>query len=106
MGVGKSVIAIRNQRFPIKFDGTLGYPGEGPRRAKDRRSAKSRLRAIPQKRKRTEFVLGRRTSVERRVARMGISLRDGVVSAKTRQLYATAFLRLWALGPLTTSRQH
>ena len=40
--------------------------------------------------------MGRRTFVERRIARMGISLRDGVISSKTKELYASALVRLWA----------
>ena len=36
-----------------------------------------------------------RTASERRLARKGITLRDGVLKPKTRQLYRAAFLRLW-----------
>ena len=41
-------------------------------------------------------MIGRRTSAERRAARKGISLRDGVIARKTKSLYAAAFVHLWA----------
>ena len=89
----------RNQAFGKKFDGTLGYQGEGPRRAManaPRRLARSRLRVVPKlAKRRMDVVPVRRTASERRLARKGITLRDGVLKPKTRQLYRAAFLRLW-----------
>ena len=97
LGVGKAAITRNNRKFPKNFDSSLGYPGEGPKLAAARRIGRSRVRVVPGVLKRkAERVIGRRTSVERRAARAGISLRDGTISNTTRQLYASAFLRLWA----------
>ena len=97
-GVAKSSSQRRNRKYAKDFDSTLGYPGEGPKLAKARRIGRSQVKVIPNKRGKggMETVPGRRTSAERRVARAGIKLRDGMISAKTRALYATAFLHLWA----------
>ena len=62
-----------------------------------RRCERSRLRFITGTQKRAaERVLGRQTSQQPRVARAGVTLRDGVIAQRTRNLFAAAFLRLWA----------
>ena len=87
----------RNRTYEKDFDSTKGYPGEGPRLAKARRIGRSRVRVLPGVRKFVgERVLGKRTSAERRAARKGLRLRDGVILPKTRALYRDAFIRLWA----------
>ena len=97
LGVAKDVVTRRNRKFVKAFDSSLGYPGEGPRRATPRRCARSRLRVIDKFfKKKGELVPGRRTSAERRLARVGISLREGTLAPKSRELYAAAFLHLWA----------
>ena len=97
LGVSKAAITRKNRKFSKNFDSTLGYPGEGPKLAAARRVGRSRVRVIPGVLKRkVERVVGKRTSAERRAARAGISLREGAISSTTRELYASAFTRLWA----------
>ena len=86
----------RNQKFPKKFDSTLGHPGEGPRIAQARRVGRSRVKVIQKKKGDGETIVSKRTSAERRAARKGLTLRDGVILNKTKQLYAEAFVKLWA----------
>ena len=95
--MSKAEFQRRNQKYLKGFDSTLGYPGEGPRLAAARRVGRSRVRVLPGIRKGLKArVPGRRTSKERRQARKGIKLRDGVLQPVTRRLYAEAFVRLWA----------
>ena len=87
----------RNQTFHVDFDSTLGYPGEGPKIATAGGPNRSRVRVLPGIRKGLKpRILGRRTSTERRQARKGIKLRDGVLQSVTRKLHGEAFVRLWS----------
>ena len=47
------------------------------------------------KRQYIEGVPGRRTQSQRRLARVGLALRDSILAPTTRRLYTEAFLRLW-----------
>jgi len=98
-GVVKGKTTRANQTFPKGFDSSLGYPGEGPakrgRRSK-RREARSRLRVVAKLSKRLlEGVPGKRTISERRLARVGISLREGLLHPTTKKLYQEAFVSMW-----------
>ena len=97
LNMARAAAKRRNRTFTKDFDSTLGCPGEGPQLAKARRIGRPRVKVIPtQKKRKLETVVGRRTSAERRAARKGISLRQGMISDRTRSLYASAFLHLWA----------
>ena len=97
LGVSKSKILRRTPNFHKDFDSTFGCPGEGPRRPTDRRIGRSRIRPVVKVyKRRVEGIAGKRTSVERRISRFAINLREGILAPQTRKLYAQAFVRLWA----------
>ena len=54
------------------------------------------MKVIQKKKGDGETIVSKRTSAERRAARKGLKLRDGVILNKTKQLYAEAFVKLWA----------
>ena len=94
--VKKAPLKRANRKYPVKFDSTRGYPGEGPARKLDRRIGRSRIRVIPTLGKKSlELVPSRRTQSQRKLARIGLSLRGGMLAPATRRLYAEAFTRLW-----------
>ena len=88
--------ARRNQAFPLQFDGTLGYPGEGPARKATIRTAKrDQRRRCPRVTRSSEKVLVRRTQVERMLSRKGVPLRKAALKPATKRMYQEAFCALW-----------
>ena len=85
----------RNEKFPVKFDSTRGYPGEGPGVKGRRFGGRVARRQRPQF-KHGERFPARRIQLERFIARRGFDLRRGVISKLTKRLYREAFEKLWA----------
>ena len=93
--------ARRNRKFPVPFDSTRGYPGEGPAPIKKQATKRVGGRRLPTKRQRAprqrnfERFPARRTQLERQIARTGYCLRKALLTSTTRRLYRQAFRSLW-----------